>query len=1215
MRIIIDMQGVQASNAKRGIGRYTLSLVEAMIKNSPLDDIILVCNALFPKSIKDIRERLKDQISQYNIKIWMPVRDDKEVSKKIIETFFISQKPDIILISSLFEGFNDDSITSIHYLNKIIPVVVIQYDLIPLIYEKLYLNTSDMKEWYLNKIENLKKADLLLAISDSTKNETEEYLKISKNKIVNISAGAQKKFQKIELNVSQQKNIEEKYNITKPFIMYTGGIDYRKNVEALIHSYSMLVQELIKKYQLVIVCAISELQEYNLNSLAKKYNLDKNDVVFTNYVSENELVALYNLCKVFVFPSFHEGFGFPILEAMQCQKAVICGKNSSLVEVIGLEEAMFDAKSDKSIAMKIEQVLTDENFCKFLEEHSKKQAKKFSWDKTAKSVIKALQSIMIDIKTSDVNMPKLAYISPLPPEQSGISDYSAELLPELSKFYKIDIILNQDEVSNQWIKNNCEIKTIEWFKLNSSQYQRVIYHFGNSIFHKHMFDLLEEIPGVVVLHDFFLSGILSNMEFSGYKTSFFVDSIYNSHGYKALTNYFKADNMNDIIEKYPANLSVLQNALSIIFHSNYSVNLVSKWYPNVTAKDYSVIPLLRTKSENIDKIKAKESLNLPLDSFVICSFGILGEKKLNHRLLQSFLDSSLSTNKNCYLIFVGKNDIGSYGIELVKTIKNSKIQKQIKITGWTDSEKFITYLKSADIAVQLRTSSRGETSAAVLDCMNYGLPTIVNANGSMSELPYESVLMIDDDFINKDLTDAIEKLYNDKNYRIKLSKNAKLIIDTVHKPSLCAKKYHQSIENVYAKTTTLMIPNLINSIISDKKSLSEQELKNLSHSIAYNFLPQPKIKQLFVDISELVQRDSKSGIQRVVRNILKELIENPPNGYRVEPVYANGTTLGYSYARTFMANFLDYPQNIFHDDPIDFYEEDIFLGLDLSPHIIPLQFDYLENMNQKGVKIFFVLYDMLPILQADTFVDGAKENYLKWLHTITKFDAVITISKSVANELENYLKKSSNIFWFHLGANMQESIISKGLPKNSEILINSLSSKKTFLMVGTIEPRKGYVQTLETFEQLWKENIDINLVIVGKIGWLMENFIKKLETHSKLNSSIFWFKDISDEYLQKIYSSSICLIAASYGEGFGLPLIEAARFKLPIIARDIPVFREVGGDNSYYYQNSKNPSHLVATIKKWLELYDLNKHPKSEKIPYLTWQQSTEQLLENVLGA
>jgi glycosyltransferase involved in cell wall biosynthesis len=171
-------------------------------------------------------------------------------------------------------------------------------------------------------------------------------------------------------------------------------------------------------------------------------------------------------------------------------------------------------------------------------------------------------------------------------------------------------------------------------------------------------------------------------------------------------------------------------------------------------------------------------------------------------------------------------------------------------------------------------------------------------------------------------------------------------------------------------------------------------------------------------------------------------------------------------------------------------------------------------------------------------------------------------------------------------------------------------------MVGSIEPRKGHQQVLDAFDRLWGQGLDINLVIVGAEGWrdvpqdmrrTIPQLLTRLQWHPERRRRLFWVNGPSDEYLEKIYACVCCLITASEGEGFGLPLIEAARHGVPIIARDIPVFREVAGEHCFYFSGTE-AAPLTTVIKQWLSLYHEGKHPKSEAVPWKTWKQSIERL-------
>jgi len=378
--------------------------------------------------------------------------------------------------------------------------------------------------------------------------------------------------------------------------------------------------------------------------------------------------------------------------------------------------------------------------------------------------------------------------------------------------------------------------------------------------------------------------------------------------------------------------------------------------------------------------------------------------------------------------------------------------------------------------------------------------------------------------------------------------------------------------------------------------------------------------QLLIDISELVQRDVKSGVQRVVRGILLELLSDPPINYRVEAVFATTSEVGYRYARKFVSTaLLDRSVEELNDAPIQTRPGDIFLGLDLQPHVVPYQAEYLKRLQRVGVKVYFVVHDLIPVLWPNTFPVGASELHAKWLRTVVQFDGALCVSRSVAGDLKKWLKlnaperfSSFKIGWFHLGADIEHSAPTRGIPENAPQLLNKLAGKLNFLIVGTIEPRKCHAQVLAAFDLLWGNNVDISLVIVGKQGWMVEQLVERLNQHPQLGEHLFWLNGISDEYLDKIYSASSCLIAASIAEGFGLPLIEAAKRRIPIIARDIEVFREVADGHAFFFIGDE-PANLASAIQKWIGLYKVGLHPQTSGMPFLDWMQSKNQLLGTLL--
>jgi len=1247
MRLVIDMQGAQTASRFRGIGRYTLALTQEMARQRGAHEILLALNAAYADTIEPIRAAFADLLPSDAIKVYEvhgPVgRHDEandarcKVAERMIEAFFDSFQPDVILTSSLFEGFGGDVVTSIHTLLSGTPTAVILYDLIPLIHQNEYLKDPVMKRWYFDKLHHLRNADLLLSISESSGREAKEYLNFPEQAVVNISTASEPYFYPIALNETQRAHLATIYGIGRPFIMNTGGTDFRKNIDGLFRAFASLPSNLRNTYALVLVGREVFDQKDHFLALARQAGLQENELIFTGYVSDADLALLYNACTLLVFPSWHEGFGLPVLEAMACGTAVIAANSSSLPEVVGRQDVLFAPRDDADMAAKMAEVLQNPEFRQELERHGLEQAKKFSWSASANRAWAALSHLQAEHAAQKgaalspaARRPKLAFVSPLPPEKTGIADYSAELLPELARHYDITVIVQQASVSDGWVQANAAIHDAVWLRQHAHEFDRVLYQMGNSDKHIHMLALMDEIPGVLVLHDFFLSGPLAwcMEEQPAYKNAW-TKALYQSHGWSAVQARFKPDNAVQTVMKWPCNLTVLQQALGVVVHSDFSRQLAMQYYGARAAESWAVIPHLRQIGEQANKSGARESLNLLPGDFVICSFGVLGESKLNHRLLDAWLASPLSKEANCRLVFVGENQGGDYGHDFTHNIAQSLAKDRIVITGWASEETYRTWLAAADMGVQLRNLSRGETSGTVLDCMNYGLPTVVNAHGSMAELPADAVWLLPDAFSDAQLIEALTTLWQDATRRTALGTRAKARILSHHNPRRCADQYAEAIEGAYAQAEQSLF-GLTQALPQLKPTLSVQEYPRLSEVLSANFPPQPRLRQLMLDVSAIAQNDLKSGIERVTRALLEQMLLNPPTGWSVQPVYATMDRAGYRYARQFTSHFLNIPGDWAEDAPVQAWAGDVFFGLDFQTHVIPAQESTFLSWRNRGVAVYFVVYDLLPVLMPEVFPEGSKEGHQRWLQTITRMDGALCISRAVADELHDWLQTFGEkrerpfvVDWFHLGADVDNSNPTRGLPSDAPQTLRSLTARTSFLMVGTIEPRKGVLQTLQAFDLLWALGVDVNLVIVGKEGWKpvpehqrgdIPQTVQALRAHPELGKRLFWLEAISDEYLEQVYAASTCLIAASYGEGFGLPLIEAARHGLPLLVRDIPVFREVTDGQAQFFSDSRQPEVIAEAIRDWLALYPLNEHPRSDAMPHLTWAESARNALDVVLG-
>jgi len=382
------------------------------------------------------------------------------------------------------------------------------------------------------------------------------------------------------------------------------------------------------------------------------------------------------------------------------------------------------------------------------------------------------------------------------------------------------------------------------------------------------------------------------------------------------------------------------------------------------------------------------------------------------------------------------------------------------------------------------------------------------------------------------------------------------------------------------------------------------------------------IRQLFLDVTPLVLLgDRRTGIQRVTRAILAQLLPSPPPGYRVEPIFRSPQQ-GYYYTPRFVRKCLALADFTQQDGPVAVNPGDVFLGLDPDIGLGADQqaLDWLLLQRQRGMKSFFMVYDLLHLLRPDWFVLETSRRFEDWLSAISRIaDGFVCGSRAVADELWAWFKmrpppgvRSLQIGCFCYGSDIEASWPSLGLTSRHGAILGALRGREVLAMVGTVEPRKGHSLALTAMEQLWAAGETLTLVICGKQGWMVDWLAQRLRSHPELGRRLFWLEHASDEELLELYAIASGLLMASEGEGFGLPLIEAASHGLAIIVRDLPVFREVAGEHAFYFSGLR-PRDLADALRAWLKLYKRGEHPQSSKMPRVSWQQSVQQLLSVVL--
>jgi glycosyltransferase involved in cell wall biosynthesis len=372
--------------------------------------------------------------------------------------------------------------------------------------------------------------------------------------------------------------------------------------------------------------------------------------------------------------------------------------------------------------------------------------------------------------------------------------------------------------------------------------------------------------------------------------------------------------------------------------------------------------------------------------------------------------------------------------------------------------------------------------------------------------------------------------------------------------------------------------------------------------------------QLLVDVSVVYRSDARTGIQRVVRALLLQLLASPPLGYAVRPVFATAKQ-GYCYADPNFLSPLSIASTI-AGCKVVVKHGDQFVGLDLAAHLLPRHQSQVLGWKRNGVKIHMVVYDLLPLQYPAWFNAKTTRNFQRWIKCVAVYaDSAICISETAKTELSAWIVAKFNMpptalptSTITLGADISASAPSVGIPPSAEFLLARMRNTPSVMIVGTLEPRKGHDQALAAFELLWEQHRDAPLlVIVGRPGWKTDALQQSLRVHPQLSKKLFWLTDTSDEFLTHLYVACSGVLVASRAEGFGLPLIEAALHSKPILARDIAVFRETTVAGVEYFKGD-TPQALATSIQGWLANGSTFSRSRSNQYPP-TWEIAAAQLL------
>lgn len=248
--------------------------------------------------------------------------------------------------------------------------------------------------YFVNFRQLVRRADRVIAVSYSTKNDLMAQYRVSGEKVTVIHSGVGPQFRVMSRNDAGLVAVKEKYALPYKYILYLGTFEPRKNISSLIRAYDVLLDQnsaAYGKYALVLAGTRGWECDEIFSTIAASKHRDK--ILLPGFIDDADKTALYNLASVFVYPSFYEGFGFPPLEAMACGVPVITSHSSSLPEIVGDAGIMIDPYQPDELLRALEGLLSDQDLCQAFQVSGPARAARFSWRETAKAVLVVFRSV------------------------------------------------------------------------------------------------------------------------------------------------------------------------------------------------------------------------------------------------------------------------------------------------------------------------------------------------------------------------------------------------------------------------------------------------------------------------------------------------------------------------------------------------------------------------------------------------------------------------------------------------------------------------------------------------------------------------------------------------------------------------------------------------------------------------------------------------------
>jgi glycosyltransferase involved in cell wall biosynthesis len=732
-RVVLDVQALQSrDHRQRGIARYTGEHAAALLAADPdlIDRLLLNRRHLItPEAERFVPSGRLD---------W--VRRD------------LAYGPDWIhhVMSPFESGASLDDLVPRAVRRAACRIAVTLYDLIPLLMPDRYLAEARTRTWYHGRLTLVRSADLVFAISESSAADAVRHLGVPASRVHVIGAGVSREFR------PPRRSLDERMAELRPvlpdlkpgFVLYPAGVDPRKNLDGLLSAHARLDPVLRRRHQLVITCRVTASDRTALHERAGSLGIDLGDLLLTGYVSDEVLRLLYQSAHLVVFPSHYEGFGLPIAEAIECGAPVIGSDVSSIPEVVPAAEALFDPADPDSIASALGRALSDPGFRETLQRASRDARGRHTWKDTAERTLEGYRACA-PRRRGAARPPRLALVTPYPPDRTAIARYSAELAEALARTHRVDCFVEGDPSARHRPRSDrvrvLPVSALE-AQVTAARYAGVIHCMGNNPLHRFVLAALRRVGGTVLCHDARMVGLYAHgPEADRYHQR--VASVYDGRldGLQRIPDAHEAPDQGIWMTR-----EVLEAADLVLAHSAFAAEIL-----RLEAGLFGVtVPVRQVPFAFPAMDEAKRDPRVR-GGPVIATFGWVDPIKRPEALIDA-LPLVRDRVPGTVLDIVGPVQ-PDYAAELRRRAARLGVGGALSVTGAISDAEYRSRLLSTDVCVQLRARTQGESSLAIAEAMSAGLPTVVTDAGWMGELPGDAVVKMEPACAAEDLAHEISR--------------------------------------------------------------------------------------------------------------------------------------------------------------------------------------------------------------------------------------------------------------------------------------------------------------------------------------------------------------------------------------------------------------------------------------------------------------------------